>query len=193
MGQEKKRISIIWIVLSFVLFLLPLGVLLIGLRLMQNKKELIKGGRIMLAIAVILFAFFMLFSLVSYGGADDVIFSFYLFGIGAIIAFVFAFLLVKKGNKYQKYFASVTNHGIVQLSALADTMKMSKDAIIQDLQQMIADGIFPEAKLDVQEGIFVVENHLIITVKCDNCGASVSGVLGTNAVCEYCQSPVSFP
>ena len=144
MGQEKKKISIIWIVLFFVLFLLPLGVLLIGLRLMQNKKELIKGGRIMLAIAVILFAFFMLFSLVSYDGADDVIFSFYLFGIGAIIAFVFAFLMVKKGNKYQKYFASIINHGIIQLSALADTMKISKDAVIQDLQQMIAGGIFPK-------------------------------------------------
>jgi len=195
--KKENLISIIWIVLSFMFFLFPLGVFLIGMRLSHNKKELLKGARTALGVAITFFALFFLFAFADYSGIEDLLYSGYFFGLGAVITFVFSLRLRKQGNLYEKYRTAVELHRISELGKIAEAMELSWDTVIRDLRQMINEDIFPEAEIDEERGIFTLrvytpDNQETRAVQCSSCGATVVSILGRDTVCEYCGSPVTF-
>ena len=197
MQKKENPISKIWIVLSFVFLLPPLGILLTGLRLKQNKRELLKGGRTLLTVSLVFLGLFFLFMLIDYTGIQDFLFSLYFFGSGAVIAFVMSLTMIKKGSLQEKYRVAVEEHKLVELNEIAAAVKLPLYTVVRDLQEMITVGIFPEAAIDIEKGIFTlrvytVENQQFRTIQCKSCGASVVVVLGRDALCEYCGSPVSF-
>ena len=197
MRKEENPISIIWIILSFV-FLVPfLGVLLLGFRFRHKKRELLKGGRTLFAVALTFLGMFFLFAFIDYTGPTDLLFSGYFFGIGSVIGLVFSLMLIKKGTLQEKYISAVEEHRLTELRSISAAMELPVETVIRDLQQMINDSIFPEAEIDAAMGIFTLrvytpENQQVKTVKCQSCGATAVAVLGRGNVCQYCGAPVNY-
>jgi len=198
MKKDKKQISVIWVVLSFVFFLFPVGMFLVSLRYWQNKTSHAKGGRSLLAVAITFFALFLLFWLISdVPTMQDFIMSFYLFGAGSIIGLVFSGLMLANGAKQAKYLRAVESYQCTTISAVVEAVGLPRATVVNDLQKMIHDGILPEAKMDASADVFTLRfrelaEQMTKTVRCPGCGATAVATRGIASVCEYCGAPVVF-
>ena len=197
--KEKKKISTIWIVLSFLLFLPFVGVLLLGIRFMQNKKDMARSGKIMRGIGIA-FSILFLIALTTSELSDFTAFILIIvfFGLTGVICFLFAFTMFEKSKLQEKYKTAVEEHKLTNLRDISETMELPLDTVIEDLKQMITGGIFPEASIDTTKEVFILRSYIPQgqqerkTMKCNSCGAAVTAVQGMDSVCEYCGSQVSY-
>ena len=197
MKKEDKQIPIFVIVLAFCFFMPPLGVLLMGLRFNQNKKGLHKSGQTMLWVSIIFFVLFFVFALVDTPELSDWLFSAYFFGLGSMIALVFAVILLHQANLQDKYKIAIEEDKLTDLTAIASSVGVIRENAIKHLRKMITDGIFPDAKVDVPNGIFILkaivpDEELVKAIKCKSCGATIVAVINKDTICEYCGSPVAY-
>ena len=195
-AKPKNTVSIGGIAAAFV-FIQPLGMFLLGLRLLHNKQEILKNGRTMFKVAVVFLALFLIFLLVDYQSITDFYYSFYLFGGGAVIGLIMSLIMIRQGLKDEKYKAAVEIHKLTKLHSIADTVKTPVETAIRDLRYMIEHDIFPNAELNVEEQIFTLNVRLrgeekMRTMRCSGCGATVFAVSSKGTVCEYCGSPVNY-
>ena len=192
--KTKERLGIGWIIVSFI-FVQPLGVLLLGIRLGQNRKDMIKGSGTMLKLSVTFIALFLLFLISDNITTEDIYYSIYFFGAGGVLGFVISLLMRKRGTVDEKYKSVVEGHRLTKVEHIAQAMKLSEEIVMRDLQKMIKCGIFPDAELDRAAGIFCLDKDVPEekrkTFSCDGCGATVVAIVGKDSVCEYCGSPVN--
>ena len=196
--EEKsgKTIGFGWIVFSFI-FVQPLGMLLLCLRFILNRKDVLKGAWTIFKTSAVFFALFWVFMLVDYTGMEDFFYSLYLFGAGSLIGFTMFPFMLTLGCKDAKYRIAVEKTRLVKLQDIASAVNMSEAIAARDLQKLIDCGAFPNGKLDMNNEIFILnkydhEREQTRTFRCSGCGATVVAVNNKGGVCEYCGSPVNY-
>ena len=194
--ESKNPINVGWIVVSFI-FVQPLGMLLLCLRFLYDKKESLKHGRTILKTSITFFVLFLIFLFTDTPDMEDFLYSLYLFGGGALIGFVAAYIMIRRGRKYEKYRSAVEMHKLVKLQSIADAVKLPVETVTQDLLKMIEVDFFPDARVNLDERTFILnaamqEEEKTKTVRCTGCGATAVAVSSRGTVCEYCGAPVNY-
>ena len=194
--RSSEPIGMHWIVLAF-LFLQPLAIPLLGLRYMWKKTEQLSAGRSLFKVSVVFIGLFLLFMLVDYQGLEDFYYSFYFFGAGGIIGLIMSLRMIQQGSKDEKYYYAVEVNHLEKISDIALALNIPSETVVQDLQKMMQNDFFPNAKLDVAGQLFILnaaEREAVKqrTFRCSGCGATVLAISNQGSVCEYCGSPVNY-
>ena len=196
-----KIVLFILLIIVTMIFVPPLGMFLLGLKLRQNRKKTLERGKILLALSIAYTSLFFLFCFIDYKDLTDFIFSMYLFGASGIIAFIMSLFMLVRGRKEKKYTDAVTKHTITPIEDISKTMHLPKEIVLRDLLGMISYGIFPGAKIDLHKNIFILNTNIPAsdktankskTIRCEGCGATATAFEGKGTVCEYCGAPVNY-
>ena len=198
MGEEKQKssVSTAGIIISFI-FIQPLAVFLLGLKLRERKTAILKSGQTMLKLAITFGILFFVFAFIDYKGINDILFGLYLFGAGSIIGFVMSQIMIRQGLKDDKYKTAIKIQHLTKIKDIASAMQLPEEKVVADLSRMIKDEIFPFAELNMDEKTFELNSYspkvaLKKALKCTACGASVVAVQSKITRCEYCGTPVNF-
>ena len=190
--QDKEipnRIPREFVILGFII-VQPVGMLLHGLRKLQDIRNLTRDGRRMLSLAAVFISiFFMLFS--QREDATDILLFFYFFGSLGLIALTFAIIMFTLDRRYRKYKAAVTTHHLTQISDIAAAVGQSKEDAVRTLRRMTAAGFFPDPVLDIQRMVFRPDRNeatveQMRAIQCSGCGVTILLVEGRRGICEYC-------
>ena len=144
--KEKKRISdakmpetdmpdrvpLVFVILAFAI-IQPVGMLLLGIRKLQNTGILIKEGRSMLTISVVFIILF--FSLLDYPELSNFFTIFYFIGSCGVIALLFSLLIFRQGQRCEKYKSAIMTHHLTQISDIASAVKQPEPRVLQRFAQ----------------------------------------------------------
>ncbi|MBQ0017836.1 MAG: hypothetical protein KBS63_01310 [Clostridiales bacterium] len=72
---------------------------------------------------------------------------------------IYKLIVNKKGKRIRFYEANVKKRGNTPIDELAIKRGAKPDKVADELQQMIADGFFPEAYIDINNGLFVMTEN----------------------------------
>ena len=182
------RVPLVLVILAFAI-IQPVGMLLLGIRKLQNTGILIKEGRSMLTISAVFIILF--FSLLDYPELSNFLTIFYFIGSCGVIALLFSLLIFRQGQRCEKYKSAIMTHHLTQISDIASAVKLPEQRVCKDLRKMMSARFFPHPELDIENMIFradIFEPGIEKkrTQKCKGCGATGVLVEGRTGICEYC-------
>ena len=194
--RAKEPDFIVWIVVAFIFFP-PMGMPLMAMRLMPNRRTGLKNGQTLFTVSG---AFFLLYIWLLLPTETDqmlnIIFSTYFVGITAIAGLIVSQILIQRGRKDAKYVSAIEKHNLKKIQDIAAAVKTKPEAAINYLEQMIIDEIFPNGAFNADRTEFILDKNTVIekvrTFRCPGCGATVIATTAGGTVCEYCGSPVNF-
>ena len=107
------------------------------------------------------------------------------------------------GEKFNKYLAVLENSVDGRLDSIANTMKISEDQVVTDLQQYIDKKMIDDTYINSEQGIVVGpiigskvnadnirrQQQNGKSIKCPNCGA-INKIGANHGCCEYCGNPL---
>lgn len=117
---------------------------------------------------------------------------------------------VKRGEKYNRYVSIINASNDLLIDNIAAAVPTTYDRATSDIQSMLDAGYFMNAYLDLNRRELIMakaasQPNVVInnvytntnaadsvprSVKCPNCGATNTIILGTKNECEYCGSPL---
>lgn len=198
---ENWSTSIIAIIIAFWLFF-PLGFILVYIRL-KNKhgkyyaitKELYWSGLIWAGIGIL----YLVISVTEKTFVKEYLpAGIFLFVIPGIICFFFGNKRNKKLKIFDKYMTYISSRKKIKIDGLCNSVGVDYDTALSTLEEMISNG-FIDGYLDDNELImgnvgqnqqtyFEDKNSNTKVVKCKECGAKNTIVIGQAKECEYCGS-----
>ncbi len=208
--EARKRTSVP-VIIFMMFFFFPLGIYLIYRRMTEDKTEILKYSKKVNALGCILIAigimyiFVMLDSQVISEGNNVgfLIFLIILFIGGGIKTLNGAGKMRKKGIMYKKYI-SLINGNQTNIDIIAESVFVTYETAVNDLQEMINVGFFPNAYINESIGEIILPGRPIVIeriieqpirrkiIKCPNCGASKEVLEGQSMKCDYCDSPLAY-
>lgn len=222
MGNDRKRTSVIVVILWF-FFFFPLGIYYLHRRLTEDKTESLKNSRSVRVCGWILISFGIIYLLIAF--TEDIQTSEDLSSdLGALTLAIALFLgtglrvligarnMKIRGMRYNRY-CHIINGNVTGIANIAKAAAVSDKVALSDLQEMIDNGFYPGAyiDLDLQEIILpgnqnkqtifdqpVAEKNVDENEKrkkvinCPYCGANCVVTEGTATECEYCGSPLVY-
>ena len=176
------------------LMIAPVGVLMVAHRQMKNKQNLIRGGEKILVVAGICAIIFFV-ALTRYEMLTNP-FT-YLHGSAGVLGTVLGIRMVRLGIKYDKYKSAVENHDLYAVNAIANFVNFPKKTVVNDLQLMIANGLFPNLKFDTKTQTLKLNAYAMAQkerkpARCDSCGAPATVYEGMQNKCEYCGNFLNY-
>ena len=194
--KEVERLALMWVVLGFI-FIQPLGMLLLGVRKIQNRKSILKEGQSLFKVAVVFLALFAFFIFALMDEEVTIGYGFYFFGSLSLIAFVMSGIMIRIGVSDAKYMSAVVDHELTKIDDIASAVKKPKEVVVKELKKLIRCDVYPNASLDTIEMVFCLDKYAtplkhMQAQTCTHCGATVVAVEGQSGICEYCGSAVNM-
>lgn len=214
--MQKKSFSWGIIALMFILFF-PIGIWMLVKKMTDEKFNYIKNGKSLKILAWILIGFAVVYLIMGVTGeletedgssvVGGVIMMLMIFGGGGAFALYKAHSYIKKGTKYNRYISIINSINDTLIDNIAAAYPTSFEQAAKDLQSMLDDGYFMNAYVDLNRRELIMPQKSApanvavnqstfpssgqpTSVKCKNCGATNTVVLGTANECEYCGSPL---
>lgn len=215
MSQNNKSISWIWVILALILFW-PLGLVLLFVKINQDRRAAMKGFMVVILICVSLGLMAIglggLALFATEGGTGFAIVAL-LFGGGGIWVFACAIRLNIRRQRYRKYINLVANQGKTSIDEIASIVRVPYDTARNDLSRMIQRRYFRQMQIDDAQRAIIRPEPIrseptrqepkepeILPVReapqvavstraatCSSCGA-VGSVSAQFGECEYCGS-----
>ncbi len=193
------------VVILALIFFWPVGLVLLGLRLSNDRAQQMALGWIFLVLG-------SLFALVCFGGAAYAPFdkgsdnggnnlalaaTLFLFGLGGVAIAAKGQGLRKKRKLVQHYIALIVNQGLTEIEEITTASgRRDSSAVMKEIQKLVHEGFFPGYRVDTNARLvlqFGSHEHSPEEVgfTCKSCGAN-NMILATGAYirCEYCGTPV---
>ena len=172
----------------FCILLAPVGIFKIARRRMKNKQSLIKGSEKVLLLSGIYIILFLI--LINDSKTLTNPFT-YLYGSAGILGIGLGVPMLLRGMRYNKYKYAVENQKCLSVSAIAGYLKLPHGTVTVNLQRMLADGFFPNYKLDattntLQLNAFALAQMHTKAATCAACGAPITLFDDRLNFCEYC-------
>lgn len=200
---KKWSTSMVAIILAFWLFF-PLGFVLVYLRLKNKNGKYYAITKELLWTGIVWGGFGIFYLGISL--TESTFFSEYLpaglfvFVIPGAICFYFGNKRNKKMKIYDKYMSYISSRKKIKIDGLCNSVGVSYDVTLKMLEEMISKG-FIEGYLEDDELIMkknegstqqIIEEtpktKQTKIVKCKECGAKNTVIIGETKECEYCGS-----
>jgi len=146
-----------------------------------------------------------IYFLMAVSGQPDMFIAFLIFGGGGVAVYLYARKTKIKGDHYRKYIAMVVNSNQRSIDIIANAAGVPYNVAVNDLQNMINDGYFSGAYIDVQQRQIVIPQFQQpqpyqappvqspvqsqpVVISCPGCGANSRLFPGQWVACEYCDT-----
>lgn len=209
MGYDKLKkwaTSIYAIIIAFIVFF-PVGFVLIYIRLKTRRGSYYAITKELYYSGLVWFFLGLLYLGLSTQEKDFVSTylpaSIFAFIIPGLIAFYFGYKRNKRMKVYDKYMPYLLSRKKVKIDGLCNSVGIDYDSGIKVLEEMISKGfiegyisddelIITRKVIDDQEinNEYEVDKEVKI-VKCKDCGAKNTVIVGQTAECEYCGSKLN--
>jgi hypothetical protein len=215
--MQKKTTH--WGFIIFWFFLIPvIGVILFVNKLKKDKAAVFSGiiyAKIAIGISIFWAVIHILMLIgnisISYEYTSYPIILDIIFAVMYIVVAIWARGVIKNlqatGIRYKQYINLIINQGQTSLDAIASSVGVSYEIVVNDINSMITAGNFANAKLNATSRTIVLNQQNIAATKqtkqikqevivsekivvCKNCGAN-NRLVTSVAQCEYCASPIS--
>ncbi|MCQ4865266.1 hypothetical protein [Pseudoflavonifractor phocaeensis] len=167
-GTPRRKNSS-WVpIIVFMLLFWPVGIVLLILKLKNDRSGTMQNGKVVFGIGVFLAVMGVMYlimffsgSLTTSGGRPYPLNSFLslllFFILGGAALIVVGTRMKKTGLKYRRYINLVVNNRLSSIDKIASGMGCSYDQAVVDLQKMQDDGYFPHALIDFSKGLFYLD------------------------------------
>ena len=215
--MQKKGSSWGIIALWFVLFF-PVAVVLTVKKMSGEKLSYIQNGKALRIIGYILLGFAALYLVLALTGnlktedgssiVGGVIVAEAVFGGGGALCVFYGTAYIRRGKKYKRYISVINTSNDLIIDNIASQIPTTYDKAVRDIQSMLDDGFFMNARLDLGQRELIMPRRSAnrgaagpdrtcvsapkqtFCVKCKNCGATNTVVSGERNECKYCGSPL---
>lgn len=205
-GQETIEIYLTWpvIIMAFLIFF-PLGIYLIYKKTNKDKEVALKMYKVIKFFGWLFLAVFA-FSLKGYleFGGDEYIEPLTSSLFFAAIFFIWGRNSKARSIRYKQYIKSVLIEQKRKVEDIANSLRLSKQIVRNDLFKMSAKNYFPAGYFDMSSDSMIFpymdfrKEYPKTTIKteikvvtCKGCGASNTMLEGAVAECEYCGSKLN--
>lgn len=213
--MQKKSFPWGLIVLMFFLFF-PIGIWMLVRKMTDERFNYVKNGQSLQVFGWVLIAFGLIYLIMGVTGelqTEDgtnavgaILVMLLIFVGGGIFSLCKAASYIKKGTKYSRYVAIINAGNDVLIDNIAAAYPTTYEKALQDIQEMINDGYFMHAYVDLNRRELIIPYQSAASapmnphaasvkgqpqsVKCKNCGAPNTKIPGAVNECEYCGSPL---
>lgn len=155
--EKRRTTSIPWVVVILCLvFLPPLGVILLLVKLTSDRTMSFGGGSgILKFLSIILLFIAGLFLVMALTESDLVgpgIFLVVLFGLPGVWLYKKGNQIKRDGAKNREYINLIVNNQVHDVHEVARRMNISQDMVIKDVNVMINRGMLGRARLNLNTG-----------------------------------------
>ena len=130
------------------------------------------------------------------------------FGGGGALCVFYGTAYIRRGKKYKRYISVINTSNDLIIDNIASQIPTTYDKAVRDIQSMLDDGFFMNARLDLGQRELIMPRRSAnrgaagpdrtcvsapkqtFCVKCKNCGATNTVVSGERNECKYCGSPL---
>ena len=207
-----------WIVVVILLFLIPVIGLPVLLAILysdkSSRREKLTAGKIARYFSywLLLTSPLSLIMGISMGSGFSIVMAILYFICGIVILRI-GRRFDEKGERYKQYIDLVVNQGITSVDDIASVTGVDYKDVMTDLQKMIDEGFFPQARLDNTQRAIVFRRDEVQkamaeepqstyvhprygaqqepqekVVTCPCCGANNKVMSGKVSECQYCGS-----
>jgi hypothetical protein len=189
------------IVLAFFLFL-PVGLILLGVRLSQDRASQMAMGTLLMVAGGLTFLFFIAVGCVGFASKDEegrigALIICFAFAAGGLYIAAKGAALRRKRDRVRHYLNLIVNQGLTRVDEIAIASgRADFSKVMAEIQKLIQEGFLPGYRLDVPERLvihFASHAHTPeeIGFACQSCGAkNMILARGTYVRCEYCGTAV---
>lgn len=215
--MHKKSFSWGTIILMFIFFF-PVGIWMLVRKMNDEKHNYLKNGKSLKTFGWVLFGigiFYLIMGLTGEFSTEEissvvgmVIFTMILFCGGGFFMLYKGKQFINRGTKFSRYLAIINNRNDNSIDNIAAAYPTTYDNAVNEIQQMIDAQYILNSYIDLNKRELVMQNNNYATnnaiynhpekavaakprtVKCADCGATNSIIVGQSEECEYCGSPL---
>ena len=192
--QNKANERPWWAVIVLLVILFPVGVVMLIYKVLHDKRQRMKNGRVMLTIgAVSAIMGLMGFGLMTVSGADDPMTALAVFGIPAAVLVLFGIVMLswggtwyRKGCRYVRYARFLLLSSERSITAIAKSMGVNTMQALETLEDMIMLDYLRGFYVDYGQLMLMSKENAQYALRCRHCGGTSILTVGKPAVCAYC-------
>ena len=211
MVMGKKYVSWKIIILFFVIFF-PICILLLVKKMVDEKQNYIKNGKVLKIFGIIFFILgisFIIFEIFRKAPLKNSLNSIGFFLIMVILLCGAGIFMIKKGHEYivlgkkvNRYLAIINTGNDTSIDKIATAYPTIYEKAITDIQELLDLGYFPDSYIDFEGRKLMMpvikvpqpkqerQNLKYGTLKCRGCGAINTVIEGGLNYCKYCGNPL---
>ncbi len=192
--QNKQVERPWWAIISMLFFLFPVGVLFLIKKVSEEKREILKNGRMLIIFGAISAFFGVLgMALTVYAVATGDEGAAPLFGVPALALLLFGAAIIiwgvmlrRKGMEYNRYLRFLLLSSERSIPSIAQVMGVNTMRALEMLEMLVDYQYIRGMYVDHGELMLKSKETAKFAIRCKHCGGTSILEAGKPVVCEYC-------